>query len=86
VPCASLKTRLADIAGAVEEAAQIAVKLDAARIKAKGVSDALEQAEASRDAVFVAMEELRAPVDRLEKLMPKDLWPMPSYDDLLFRL
>lgn len=86
VPCASLKTRLADIAGAVEEAAQIAVKLDAARIKAKGVSDALEQAEASRDAVFAAMEELRAPVDRLEKLMPKDLWPMPTYEDLLFRL
>lgn len=29
---------------------------------------------------------LRAKVDRLESMMPKDKWPMPSYTDLLFDL
>jgi glutamine synthetase len=27
---------------------------------------------------------VRAAADRLEKLMPDDLWPLPTYRDLLF--
>lgn len=36
--------------------------------------------------VFPAMEALRAPVDRLEMLVDKEVWPMPSYGDLLFEV
>ncbi|MGL6200816.1 MAG: glutamine synthetase III [Lachnospiraceae bacterium] len=36
--------------------------------------------------VMPAMEELRKPVDELEMIVDKDLWPMPSYGDLLFEL
>ena len=34
--------------------------------------------------VVPAMEALRAPVDKLEMIVDKDLWPMPSYGDLVF--
>ena len=30
------------------------------------------------------MAELRAPVDKLEMIVDKDMWPMPSYGDLMF--
>ena len=36
--------------------------------------------------VIPAMEALRAPVDRLEMIVDKDMWPMPSYGDLLFEV
>ena len=38
------------------------------------------------DTVKVAMEALRAPVDKLEMLVAKEIWPMPSYGDLLFEV
>ncbi len=31
-----------------------------------------------------AMEALRRPVDELGMIVDKDIWPMPSYGDLLF--
>ena len=33
-----------------------------------------------------AMAALRTPVDKLEMLVDKDLWPMPSYGDLIFEV
>ena len=33
-----------------------------------------------------AMDELRAPVDKLEMIVDKEMWPMPSYGDLLFEV
>ena len=38
------------------------------------------------DEVFRAMEELREPVDKLEMLVDKEAWPMPSYGDLIFEV
>ena len=45
-----------------------------------------EQAEYYHRKVCAAMEELRAPVDRLEMLVDKEEWPMPSYGGLLFEV
>lgn len=36
--------------------------------------------------VVPAMEVLRAPVDKLEMIVDKDVWPMPSYGDLIFEV
>ena len=44
------------------------------------------QAVYYRDVVKTAMDELRAPVDKLEMIVDKDLWPMPSYGDLIFEV
>ena len=39
-----------------------------------------------KDEVKPAMDALRAPVDRLEMIVDKDMWPMPSYGDLIFEV
>lgn len=43
---------------------------------------ALEAAEEAKDQI-AAMNTLRESVDALEKLVPADLWPLPTYADLL---
>ncbi len=43
----------------------------------------LEKADGAK-AQIAAMNELRASVDALEAIVPADLWPMPSYADILF--
>jgi glutamine synthetase len=37
-----------------------------------------------RDNVIPAMTAVRTVVDRLEKVLPDDLWPMPRYREMLF--
>ena len=44
------------------------------------------QAEFFRDEIVPAMEELRLPVDKLEMIVKKEMWPMPSYGDLIFEV
>ena len=44
------------------------------------------QAHYYRDEVSVAMEKLRTPVDKLEMIVDKAMWPMPSYGDLIFEV
>ena len=44
------------------------------------------QANFYHSAVFPAMEALRAPVDKLEMIVDKEAWPMPSYGDLIFEV
>ena len=43
-----------------------------------------EQANYYHDEVCPAMKNLRNPVDKLEMIVDKELWPMPSYGDLMF--
>ncbi|MDE7299949.1 MAG: glutamine synthetase III, partial [Lachnospiraceae bacterium] len=45
-----------------------------------------KQAYYFREEVFPAMAALRAPVDELEMLVDKSIWPVPSYGDLLFEV
>ncbi|MBR2763149.1 MAG: glutamine synthetase III, partial [Lactococcus sp.] len=44
------------------------------------------QARFYNEVVFKAMDALRAPVDKLEMIVDKEAWPMPSYGDLLFEV
>lgn len=51
---------------------------------ARGNGDLEERAAHLRQAVLPAMAELRAAADRLEKIVPDDLWPLPTYREMLF--
>ncbi len=44
------------------------------------------QAKFYHSEVFPAMVALRAPVDKLEMIVDKEAWPMPSYGDLIFEV
>jgi glutamine synthetase len=46
--------------------------------------DPLEQSRFIRRSVMPLMDDLRAIADELETLTAADLWPLPSYRDLLF--
>ena len=61
-------------------------KLEDETAKAAETTGGKSQAEAYHGNVVPAMEALRAPVDKLEMLVDKDLWPMPSYGDLIFEV
>ena len=54
--------------------------------KACAMDEGEERAKYCHDEVKVAMDALRAPVDRLEMIVDKELWPMPSYGDLIFEV
>jgi len=44
----------------------------------------LAHAKHYRDEVVPAMLELRMVADKLERIIPDDLWPLPSYQEMLF--
>ena len=51
-----------------------------------GIEDITDHAKYMHEVVVPAMEALRRPIDTLEMIVDKDLWPMPSYGDLLFEV
>ena len=50
------------------------------------MEDGEEKAKYYHEKVVPAMEALRAPVDKLEMIVDKEMWPMPSYGDLMFEV
>ena len=61
---------------------ELKVRTDAASMMEEGA----DQAQYYHRQVCPAMEALRAPVDQLEMIVDKEMWPMPSYGDLLFEV
>jgi glutamine synthetase len=61
-------------------------KLEAATAKAQETADTIKKAETYRDKVIPAMKALRTDIDALEMIVPGDMWPVPTYADLLFKL
>ena len=60
--------------------------LEASAVKAQKIDDTVKQAETYRDKVIPAMQTLRVDIDALEMLVPADMWPVPTYAELLFKL
>ena len=71
--------KLAEMKEAVAELADITAK-------AADADSTEAVAKAYKDDVMAAMAALRKPADELEVIMPKEVWPMPTYGDLVFEL
>lgn len=54
--------------------------------KAAVMEEGEEKARYYHFEVVKAMDALRAPVDKLEMIVDKEAWPMPSYGDLIFEV
>ena len=54
--------------------------------QAAAMEEGEDQARFYHFDVVPAMEALRAPVDKLEMIVDKEAWPMPSYGDLIFEV
>ncbi len=61
-------------------------ELEKETAKALAIKLVAGQAAAFRDQVMPVMVALREDVDQLEELLPADLWPTPTYSELLFGL
>ena len=83
----SVQSELLIESSALLSDAQVALaKLKDETAKAGAMEEGREQAVYYRDVVKTAMDALRTPVDELEMIVDKEMWPMPSYGDLIFEV
>ena len=54
--------------------------------KARGIKNAKEQAFFYMNEVIPAMDALRVPADELEMIVDKEVWPIPTYGELMFEV
>ena len=77
---------LAEVSELLKEAKEALAALIKVTDEAATKEESEEQAKFFKFTVFPAMEALRAPVDKLEMIVDKEAWPMPSYGDLMFEV
>ena len=70
----------------LEQAAAAVRDLEEATKKAEKMPAGRSKAVAYRDQVVPCMDALRRPVDEAEMIVDKELWPVPSYADLMFEV
>ena len=70
----------------LKESKEALEKLGIVTRQAMEKEEGKEQAFWFYEEVAPAMEALRKPVDELEMIVAKDMWPMPSYGDLIFEV
>ncbi len=72
-----------EVSGVVDELVAAVQALERANHPHEA-ADPLEHAVYMRDSVIGAMDRVRAVADRLERILPDDLWPLPKYSEILF--
>ncbi len=70
----------------LSEAKKALANLEKVTDKGLTMEEGQKQAEYYRDKVKPAMAALRAPIDSLEIIVDKDMWPYPSYGDLIYEV
>ena len=61
-------------------------KLEKAEKEASAMEDVKAQAFFYKDTVRNIMDELRDPADRLEMIVDKEIWPIPTYGELMYEI
>jgi glutamine synthetase len=77
---------LAEVSAKLSEMKAAAKALEDITAKAADTEGTEETAKAYKNEVMAAMAALRKPADELEVIMPKEVWPIPTYGDLVFEL
>ncbi|MET0956320.1 MAG: hypothetical protein ABWY68_10255 [Cryobacterium sp.] len=73
------------VSGPITELRDALATLKAALAEETG-HEALAEAEHARDALLPAMAAVRTAADALEEIVADDLWPLPTYQEMLFIL
>ena len=77
---------LEEVSSLLKETKTALKKLTEVEAAGSAMEEGRERAVYYRDEIKAAMDALRAPVDKLEMMVDKDIWPMPSYGDLIFEV
>jgi glutamine synthetase len=81
--CKGMDEDMVDIDEAASLMRRRLIELERA-LKAPLPSDKARAAALARDDVLVKTQLLSKACDRLEKLLPRSIWPMPTFDDILY--
>ena len=79
-------TVLKSISEKLAEAQAAETALEDKLAEAAGIEDPKKLAFFYKDVVHTAMDDLRTPVDELEMMVDKKVWPVPTYGDLIFEV
>ncbi|MBN2535397.1 MAG: glutamine synthetase III [Spirochaetales bacterium] len=74
------------ISGLLESVYSDCNKLEKNRKEASDLENVINCAEAYSENVCPVMESIREYIDALEEIVPKNLWPVPSYSDMMFHI
>ena len=77
---------LSEVSAKLGAAKEALVKLKAVTAQASSMENARESAFFYRDTVKDAMDALRSPIDELEMIVDKEIWPVPTYGELTFEV
>ena len=77
---------LGEVNGKLTAAQEALSRLRQVTARAAAMEDTKAQAFYYKDTVREVMEELRAPIDTLEMMVDKSVWPVPSYGELTFEV
>ena len=73
-----------ELAALVDQFVETIFALEAANAGHPEGVDALDAAKYVQSDVIEAMGNVRVVADKLEKIIPDDLWPLPKYSEVLF--
>ena len=79
------KTELKELSAAEGKLYGLSAELGK-KLSAVPASDALTTATYYRDEIFARMQEMRTVIDAAEERVSSDVWPVPTYADLIFRV
>jgi glutamine synthetase len=85
VPTSGAAAVLKEAGALVEKSYKALATLESKLAKTRAIDDIHKKAGSFRKDVFAAMSDVRREVDALERLMPADFYPYPTYEDMLFR-
>ena len=87
--CAGIDTSVQDqllntVVDGIKEINAALNDLHEAHLEARAIADEQEKANKYAHEIVPKMERLRAGVDAMECVVAHDLWPVPTYNDILF--
>jgi len=81
---APMEETLQKVNQAISDLAQRCHELSTALKKGLEIDDVRDQARYFADHIVDLLEKTREPADRLETIIPDDIWPFPKYSEMLF--
>ena len=85
-PATAQTELLVEVDSLLAEAKKALKHVDDCTVHANKIENAKERPFYYKDVVDVAMTALRKLVDKLEMLVDSDIWPMPTYGELMFEI
>jgi glutamine synthetase len=73
-----------ELSALVDEMVERILALESANVNHPAEQNVLGHAHYVQNSVIPAMTELRTVADRLERIVPDSLWPLPKYSEILF--